>query len=152
MIDPNVRPGHVPDGDYRDRLGAVIEMSTVVKASDDDLGWLYPGVSLEEAAKRLLAEGPRLVVVTLGKSGAFAVHRDERVRVATPNVKVVDTIGAGDAFGAGLLAWLHDHDAVSPELSLDRGQLEAALAYAARAAAITCTRRGADPPWKRELL
>jgi len=64
---------------------------------------------------------------------------------------VVDTIGAGDSFGAALLAWLHDHDAMRSHLSLERDELEAALRYACLAAAITCSRPGADPPWKWEL-
>jgi fructokinase len=151
MLDPNIRAGIAPDGEYRGRLGAVIAMSTAVKASEADLSWLYPGLSYEQAASRLVDEGVGLVVVTLGQRGAFGAHRDLRLHVPAPHVTVVDTIGAGDAFGAGLLAWLHDHGALSADVSLDRDELEAALAYACRVAAITCTRRGADPPWKREL-
>jgi fructokinase len=71
--------------------------------------------------------------------------------VPAPQIEVVDTIGAGDAFGAALLAWLHDHDVVRPDLALDRDQLEDALRYACLAAAITCSRAGADPPWRWEL-
>jgi fructokinase len=151
MLDPNIRAGLAAKDEYRDRLRAVIAMSSVVKASEADLAWLYPGPPFEQTAARLLGEGVRLVVVTLGERGAFGAHLDLRVRVAALHVKVVDTIGAGDAFGAGLLAWLHDHGAISPELSLDQEELQAALDYASRVAAITCTRRGADPPWKREL-
>jgi fructokinase len=151
MLDPNIRAGLEPDHEYRDRLAAVISMCTVVKASEDDVSWLYPDVSFEEAASRMAGEGVGLVVVTLGERGAFGVHHDLRVCVAAPQVTVVDTIGAGDAFGAGLLAWLSDHGAMSAELSLDQAQLEDSLTYACRVAAITCTRRGADPPWKREL-
>ena len=151
MLDPNIRAGIAPDGEYRGRLGAVIAMSTAVKASEADLSWLYPGLSYEQAASRLVDEGVGLVVVTLGQRGAFGAHRDLHLHVPAPHVTLVDTIGAGDAFGAGLLAWLHDHGALSADLSVDRDELEAALAYACRVAAITCTRRGADPPWKREL-
>jgi fructokinase len=64
----------------------------------------------------------------------------------------VDTIGAGDAFGAGLLAWLHDHGAIRPDLHLEPDELKAALAYACLAGALTCARTGADPPWKSEIL
>jgi fructokinase len=75
-----------------------------------------------------------------------------RLRVPAPYVHVVDTIGAGDAFGAALLAWLHDHDRIRPELRLNASELREALEYACLAAAITCTRAGADPPRKWELV
>ena len=152
MLDPNVRIGLAPEDEYRDRLQSVIAQTTIVKASDDDLTWLYPGLAYEQAADRILGEGVALVVVTLGAQGAYGAHRDHRVRVSAPPVEVVDTIGAGDAFGAGLLAWLHDHDAVRPDLRLDKQELEAAVGYACLAASLTCTRAGAEPPWKSEML
>ena len=151
MLDPNIRVGLVPEDEYRDRLLAVISESTVVKASDADLAWLYPDLSYERACDRLLTEGVALVVVTLGPEGAFGAHRDHRLHVAAMPVEVVDTIGAGDAFGAALLAWLHDHGAVKPDLALERDQLDSALKFACRAAALTCGRAGADPPWKWEM-
>ena len=151
MVDPNIRVGLIPDQDYRERLDHVISCSSVVKASDSDLKWLYPGMDTEQVARMLLAEGIPMVVVTLGADGAFAAHRDFQVSVAAPQVEVVDTIGAGDSFGAALLAWLYDHDAIRPDLSLERAQVEDALRYACLAAAITCSRAGADPPWKSEL-
>jgi fructokinase len=151
MVDPNIRVGVVPDSEYRDHLFTAISNSTIVKASETDLAWLYPGVGYEQAAERILGEGVSLVVVTLGAEGAFAAHRGLRIRVEAPHVEVVDTIGAGDAFGAGLLAWLHDHDALRPELSLDAGELIEALSFACVAGALTCTRSGADPPWKSEM-
>jgi fructokinase len=151
MLDPNVRPGLAPEEAYRETLREMVAMSTAVKGSAGDMRWLYPGLSMEQAADRLLGEGVRLLVVTLGKRGAYGAHAAVRLHVPAPVVDVVDTIGAGDAFGAGLLAWLHDHNRISAELSLEGGELEAALGYACRVAAITCTRRGADPPWKREL-
>lgn len=151
MVDPNIRVGLVTDAEYRERLRHVISCSSIVKASDTDLAWLFPDLSHEEAAASLLAEGVALAVVTLGADGAFGAHRDFRVAVEAPPVEVVDTIGAGDSFGAGLLAWLHDHDAIEPAITLEREELEAALRYASLAAAITCSRPGADPPWKWEL-
>ena len=151
MVDPNVRVGLMPDAEYRERLRRVIARSSIVKASDSDIDWLYAGMSKAEVARRLLEEGVAIVVVTLGADGAFAAHRDFEVTVRAPRVDVVDTIGAGDAFGAALLAWLYDHDAVRPDLALDREQVADALRYACLAAAITCSRPGADPPWKREL-
>jgi fructokinase len=92
------------------------------------------------------------VVVTLGAEGAFAAHRDIRLWVPAHHVQVVDTIGAGDAFGAGLLAWLHGHDRVSPHLELTAEELRAALGFACLAAAITCTRAGANPPQRWEMV
>jgi fructokinase len=152
MLDPNIRVGLAPDGDYRERMHDVISRSTIVKASDHDLGWLYPGMGYEDAAESLLGAGVRLVVVTLGARGAFAAHRSERIHVEAVPVEVADTIGAGDAFGAALLAWLYDHGHVRPDLEMRPGDLRAALDYACLAAAITCSRPGADPPWKREMV
>jgi fructokinase len=151
MLDPNIRLGLVADSEYRDRLRTAISRSTVVKASVADLEWLYPGLAYEEAAERILGDGASLVVVTIGAKGAFAAHRNTRIHVDAPKVVVVDTIGAGDAFGAGLLAWLHDHEAIRPDLSLEPDQLRAAVRFATLAGALTCTRAGAEPPWKAEM-
>jgi fructokinase len=89
--------------------------------------------------------------VTLGADGAFGVCAGTEVRVTAPVVDVVDTIGAGDAFGAGLLAWLYDHDRLRRDLHLERQELHAALEFACLVASITCTRAGADPPRRAEL-
>lgn len=151
MVDPNIRVGLMPDGEYRERLHAVLPRCTIVKASDADLTWLYPDLSNTRAAERLLAEGVAVVVVTLGARGAFAAHRECRVSVDAVHVQVVDTIGAGDAFGAGLLAWLHDHGAIKPDLCLEADELRAAIRFACVAAALTCARAGADPPWRSEM-
>jgi fructokinase len=152
MLDPNVRVGLTPESEYRERLHHVLAESSVVKASDADLDWLYPGLPYPQAAERILEGGASVVVVTLGAEGAFGAHGDVRIRVPAPQVRVVDTIGAGDAFGAALLAWLHDHDCISPRLQLSENELREALEYACLAAAITCTRAGADPPRKWELV
>jgi fructokinase len=152
MLDPNIRLGLVSNAEYRERLHTAILMSTIVKASEGDLAWLYPDVDYEQAAERILGEGVSLVVVTLGAQGAFGSHRESRIRVAAPHVEVVDTIGAGDAFGAGVLAWLHDHGAIKPDLRLEPDELKAALDYACLAGALTCARAGAEPPWKREMV
>jgi fructokinase len=163
MIDPNIRTsalslqspspleGEGRGGGYRARLDRIIAESTIVKASDGDMEWLCPGVELESAARSLLGRGPSLVVVTLGADGAFGVCAGTEVRVPAPVVDVVDTIGAGDAFGAGLLAWLYDHDRLNRDLRLDREELRAALEFACLVASITCTRAGADPPRRAEL-
>jgi fructokinase len=152
MLDPNIRVGLVPDSEYRDHLRTAISHSTVVKASVADLAWLYPGIGYEAAAERILGEGVALAVVTLGADGAFGAHREARIHVAAPHVEVVDTIGAGDAFGAGLLTWLDEHDTVKPDLELAPEDLREALGFACLAGALTCTRAGAEPPWKSEML
>jgi len=163
MVDPNIRPSalsllsHSPlaaegrGGEYRTRLDQVIAQSTIVKASDADVAWLFPELDLHAAAHALLASGPRLVVVTLGADGAFGVTGEADARVPAPAVDVVDTIGAGDAFGAALLAWLHDHDRLTRNLRLTRDELRAALEFACLVASLTCTRAGADPPRRAEL-
>jgi fructokinase len=171
MVDPNIRPSALPNsppprtgrasfpspsgggqgGGFRARLDRIMSQSTIVKASDADIAWLYPELDLESAAHALLARGPQLVVVTLGADGAFGVSTGTEVRVKAPAVEVVDTIGAGDAFGAGLLAWLHDHDRLNRSLHLEREELCDALEFACLVASITCTRAGADPPRRDEL-
>ena len=153
VVDPNIRPVLLNGAaGYRERMESVIAQSTIVKASDADVTWLYPKLDLQTAAHALLARGPRLVVVTLGADGAFGVSAGAEAQVAAPVVDVVDTIGAGDAFGAGLLAWLHDHDRLARDLRLERDELRAALEFACLVASITCTRAGADPPRRAELV
>ena len=151
MLDPNVRTGLIDDAVYRARLQAVIARSAIVKASEDDLTWLYPGLDHREAADRLLDAGARLAVVTRGAAGAYAVHSGHRAAVAAVPLHAVDTIGAGDAFGAAILAWLHDHGALRRDFSFGSSELRDALAFACLVAAITCTRAGADPPTRTEV-
>jgi fructokinase len=151
ILDPNVRPGLVPDDAYRGRLQEMAGMSTIVKASEEDLAWLYPGLDREAAVDKMLEGGVALVAVTLGAAGALAAHEDALVTVPAVAVDIVDTIGAGDAFGAALVAWLHEHSALEPDLDLPPDKLRAALEFACLAAAITCTRAGADPPRREEI-
>jgi len=151
MLDPNIRIGLIPEAEYRDRLLVAISQSTIVKGSEGDLAWLYPGLDYGQAAERILSDGPRLIVVTLGSRGAYGAHRDARISVSAPPVEVVDTIGAGDAFGAGLLAWLHDHGLLNAGLSLKSDELRASLEFACLVASMTCARAGADPPTRAEL-
>jgi fructokinase len=152
MLDPNIRPGLLSDEqDYRDRLDRLIGEATIVKASESDFQWLIPGVGYEAAAAQTLETGPRLVIVTLGPRGAFAITDDARVRVEAPPVDVVDTIGAGDAFSAGFLAWLSDHDRIDANLRLEKEELRAALEFACLAASLTCAKAGAEPPTRAEM-
>jgi fructokinase len=153
MVDPNIRPTVANRAaHYRARLDRIIGQSTIVKASDADIDWLFPGIDRMAAARTLLASGPKLVIVTLGADGAVGMTAIAEVRVPAPVVQVVDTIGAGDAFGAALLAWLHDHGRLRQDLHLEPDDLRAALEFACLVASITCTRAGADPPRRTELL
>jgi fructokinase len=152
MLDPNIRLTVASDRVYRERMESVIPQAAIVKASVDDLAWLYPGLDYKAAAQRMLDVGVGLVVVTLGMGGAFGATAEASVAVAAPAVEVVDTVGAGDTFGAALLARLCDLDLVKPGLKPDIARVESALRFACVAAAITCTRAGADPPYRSELL
>lgn len=148
VTDLNVRPAVQPDRDrYRRACLQLAGTSDVVKASDDDLAWLFPDTAPADAARTLLAEGPGLVVVTLGGDGALAVSAaGEEVRVPAPRTTVADTIGAGDTFQASLL------DAVADRgVPASRAELEVVLTRCAVAAAVTCERVGANPPTRAEL-
>ncbi len=154
-VDPNVRPGFIGDvASYVRHLGAVLTGAHMVKLSTEDVAVVSGGRSPQEAARHWLASGTELVVVTDGPRGALALHRNgARAEVAAPAVEVVDTIGAGDTFSAGFLAWLYDHGLLHPAALAGMGQaeLEAALAQAVLASALTCTRAGSDPPGRQEL-
>ncbi|MFJ9912884.1 carbohydrate kinase [Actinacidiphila glaucinigra] len=147
VADLNVRPAVQPDRlAYRRACLRLAAVTDVVKASDVDLAWLFPRLAPQEAARALLAEGPALAVVTLGAQGAFAVTGDALVRVAAPEVRVVDTIGAGDAFQAALLDAIADGG-----VPASRDGLASVLKRCVTAAALNCTRVGADPPSRAEL-
>jgi fructokinase len=161
LLDPNCRPSAVADHEgYRRRIAAIAHRADIVKASVEDLAYLYPGVPAGEAAETLLAAGPSLVLLTDGPRPARAFLPDTVLAEAVPAVMVADTIGAGDAFGGGFLAWwtahglgaadLHCNDLVRDNLVRDdlvRKALKAAVAVAA----LTCARPGADPPTRAEL-
>jgi fructokinase len=153
MVDPNIRAQVILDrAQYCRRLNdEVYPASTIVKASEQDLVWLYPGLTVEEACAQILERGPRLAIATLGADGAFGLTRHARVRVRDQPVEVVDTIGAGDVFGAALLAWLHDRQLLRTDLCLDSRGLESALVFSCRAAAWSCTQSGAASPSRRDL-
>jgi fructokinase len=131
----------------------MVSLAHLVKVSDEDLGLLYPSETPEQVATRWLTQGASLVAVTRGRDGASAWTRSAQANVPSPATQVVDTVGAGDTFQAALLTWLDEHDALTPAAlsSLDAASLDALLGFAARAAAITCSRRGADMPRRSEL-
>ena len=108
MIDPNIRPSFIADeAAYRARIGALIELSDIVKLSDEDLAWLEGDGSIEDNARAILDRGPRLVCITEGAKGAHGFTATGSVSVPAHKVEVVDTVGAGDTFNAGVLAALH---------------------------------------------
>jgi fructokinase len=153
-LDPNVRPSLIPDrAAYVARLEGWVGLVDLVKVSRADLGWLYPSLSPDEAARRWCALGPSLVVVTRGAEGAVAFAAADVVDVAGSAVEVADTVGAGDAFTAGLLAWLDEHGCLERDSlgRLDAAELTACLAFANEVAARTCTRAGAEPPHRADL-
>jgi fructokinase len=152
--DPNVRLTVEPSLDrWRDTLDWMLPRTHLLKISDEDLGLLYPGLAPDAAAAQWLARGVRTVVVTRGGEGALAFCGRARAAVPPVPVTVVDTVGAGDTFQAALLTWLAEHERLSIDgvSALDAPALEAMLSFAARAAAITCSRRGADMPRRGEL-
>jgi fructokinase len=146
MLDPNCRPGAIADrAAYLGRIERIAARADIVKASVEDLAYLRPGESAQEAASALLAVGPALVLVTDGPHPARAFLPGTDLEAEVPAVTVVDTIGAGDAFGGGFLAWWMANGLARDDLKRP-AQVRAALRAAAAVAAITCTRPGADPP------
>ncbi len=154
MLDPNIRPSFIKDERaYRDRIDALIAMADIVKVSDEDLQWLEGTDDLAELAARMLARGPKLVCVTRGADGATGFTSNGPLSVPANKVEVADTVGAGDTFNAGVLAALHERGMLAkPALAaLDDATVEAALSLGIKAAAVTVSRAGANPPWRNEL-
>lgn len=154
MFDPNVRPaifGGVAS--YRARFERLARLAHLVKLSDDDASWIYPRLRLEEVVELILGFGPRIVAVTKGERGAIAASAAAFVEVAGMPVDVVDTVGAGDSFGAAMVAALVDDGAFGPcaKRTADAAVLKRAVSYAVTASAITCTRAGAFPPSRGEI-
>lgn len=154
MIDPNIRPGFIKDeAAYRARVDRMMGMADIVKLSDEDLAWLMGGEDIDANAARVLAMGPKLVCITRGKDGASGYTVNGRVDVPANAVTVVDTVGAGDTFNAGVLASLEQAGVLSKEgvANLSDEVIANALGLGARSAAITVSRAGANPPWTHEL-
>jgi fructokinase len=156
-LDPNVRADLLPSvGEVRERLEGLLCSTDVVKASDEDLLWMYPRVPPHRVADRWLNLGATLVVVTSGSRGAFAQTRSGRFDVSAPKVDVVDTVGAGDSFMAALLdglagAGLLGVGRAGALGATDLDLLRAVLGRSVAAAAITVGRAGASPPTASEL-
>ncbi|WCK69064.1 carbohydrate kinase family protein [Agrobacterium tumefaciens] len=155
-LDPNIRTGFIQDtGRYRRRLEAMIGLADIVKVSDEDVNWIYPeSNSLIQKMEGLLEAGPSVIVLTQGKAGATVFSKDgTNIKVRSEFVLVADTVGAGDTFNAGFLAHMSGHGLLSTD-ALRTAPTEAlyeAVRYGNRAAAITVSRPGANPPWSSEL-
>ena len=148
VYDPNIRPSVMGD---RDKYQASVEkwaaISSVIKVSDDDMKWLYPGVDYADVAKRWVTDGAALVVVTRGSQGLIGFTADGGVEVPGVKIEVADTVGAGDTVGAIIVEAMVEKGI----LNLTGDVLKSTLHRAAVAAGITCSRKGAQPPYKHEL-
>ena len=154
-LDPNIRPALIADRDaYLRRFSTWTAQVDIVKVSAEDLTWLYPGIPEDDVIADWLAQDVSLVLVTHGEVGARAATAAASVRVPAPKTRVVDTVGAGDAFTAGALAFLNEMHALDRAAvqAFDGASLERLLHTACRIAADTCTRRGADPPRRAQLV
>ncbi|HSF92078.1 MAG TPA: carbohydrate kinase [Paracoccaceae bacterium] len=156
MIDPNIRASFIQDIDtYRARLNSILAVADVVKVSDEDLNWIMPGPeSLAEKVAKVKAAGPSVVIMTRGAEGAIA-HLNDGATITVPanKVEIVDTVGAGDTFNAGVLANLAENGHLT-KAALKTASAESirkALEFGAKVAAVTVSRAGANPPWSHEL-
>jgi len=148
VFDPNIRPAVLSDrNEYVKKVEKWVAISSAVKVSDEDLNWLYPGKAIDEIVKNWLEEGVQIVVVTLGDKGITAYQENEQLSVDAVKVVAADTVGAGDTVGAVLVEAI-----VNKGLDkLTGGVLKTMLNRAAKAAAITVSRTGANPPSKEEI-
>jgi len=155
-FDPNIR--HPLDGQtetaVRNRAKILTSLAHVVKASDEDLRWINPDKSPQDSALEIIKSGALLVVVTLGKDGAFAINREQEfIEVSTPEINVTDTIGAGDTFAAALITQILEKQ-IFDETSLsklNKTDLAQILSNCVLTASITCSRQGANPPHRHEV-
>jgi len=148
VFDPNIRPAVLGDRvEYVKKVEKWVAISSAVKVSDEDLNWLYPGKAIDEIVNEWLEEGVQLVVVTLGNKGITAYRKNEQVSVDAVKVVVADTVGAGDTVGAVLVEAIVKNglDRLTGEV------LKSMLNRATKAAAITVSRTGANPPSKEEI-
>jgi fructokinase len=153
-IDPNVRVSLMGDlAVYRQHLDHLAAQSDLIKISHEDIAHLYPGAAPEDIARHWLGGGVSAVILTDGPNGATAVLEGGSLHVPSASVAVVDTVGAGDSFMSALLAGLRDAGLTAGKVlrGIDPAALGPILAFANKAAGITCTRRGANPPTRAEV-
>ncbi len=153
FLDPNIRPSMVKDPRaFRDMVFSLVGGCDIVKASDEDISFLYPGIPLEEAERRFAGLCEWNLIVTRGSEGS--TWYTKFFKVDCPAVKVdavVDTIGCGDTFNAAVMEYLQSHDLVSEVSDLDKDTIRKILEHASKAAALNCAKEGCDPPFKEEL-
>lgn len=153
-LDPNIRPGFIKNKEaHQARIMRMAAQSDIIKFSDEDLEWFGMSGDHDALAARWLDVGPKLVVITKGAEGAVGYTRGHKVEVPSNKVTVVDTVGAGDTFDAGVLASLKRDGLLTKAqvANLDEAAVRNALSLAAKAAAVTVSRAGANPPWAKEL-
>ena len=148
VFDPNIRPAVISDrAQYVAQVERWVSISSAIKVSDEDIKWLYPSLDVEQVVNDWLTKGSSLIVVTYGDKGLAGYRKSELVSVEAVQVKVADTVGAGDTVGAILVEAIVKHDLDS----LTGARLETMLKRAAKAAAITVSRVGANPPTLKEI-
>ena len=155
-LDPNIRPALIDDPEHvRARFEELAGLADVVKLSDEDASWLYPGDTIEETLDRILGLGAQLAAITRGRAGAVLATRAGRAEVSAPETRAIDTIGAGDSFMAALIAAVLPVDdapgTAGPPRALGNAELAEIGGLCAAAAALTVSRRGADLPTRSEL-
>ncbi len=156
MLDPNCRPSAIADPEaYRARIARILRRTDVVKASHDDLAYLHPGVDPVDTARSLIdregGSGPLLVLLTSGAGDVMAFTSLGEMRIAVRPARVVDTVGAGDAFGGAFLASWTRAGGLGRQALADEVAVRAAVEAAIEVAALTCERAGADPPHRADL-
>ena len=154
MIDPNIRPGFIRDeAAYRARLDRMMAAADIVKISDEDLRWIEGPGAIDDLARKVLARGAKLVFVTEGATGAHGFSATHSVFAPARKVEVIDTVGAGDTFNAGVLAALDRAGALDKAkvARADEDLIRACLELGVAAAAVVVSRAGANPPWSEEI-
>jgi len=154
FLDPNIRASFIIDREkHLKRMKRMIALADIVKLSDEDLAWFGEKGNHDEIAAEWLKLGPKLVVITKGAHGADAYTARATVHVPGVKVDVIDTVGAGDTVNAGILASLHNQGLLDKYALADltEDQIHSAVALGVRAAAVTVSRAGANPPWAHEM-
>jgi len=160
FLDPNVRPAVIDNRQsYLKRMEQAFDLASLIKLSDEDLLYLYPGADVKKQAKKLAFDYSAHTILTLGRDGSIW-FTPEGLEVSMPiiDLPVIDTVGAGDTFSGALLSYLHERDCFGSDGQLpclgvlDEHLIMDALRWASAASAINCSRRGCDPPTKEEVL